>query len=67
MGIFDRFSLPGSFDKKKTYTLNQPKYSPIIGQASTYKTLATFELDVDAPKYAGDIPKAIITSYEDFK
>ncbi len=67
MGIFDKFSMPNPFEKKKTYALNQPKYSPVIGQASTFKTLATFELDVGTPKYVGDIPKAIITSYEDLK
>ena len=68
MGIFDKFSMPNPFDnKKKTYSLDQPKSSPIIGQASTFKTLATFELNVDAPKYVGDIPRAIISSYEDLK
>ncbi len=67
MGIFDRFSIPGNIEKKKTYTLKSPEYSPIIGQASTYKTLATFDLQMDAPRYTGDIPKATITSYEDFK
>ncbi len=65
MGIFDRFSMPNPL--KRTQALDQPKYSPIIGQASTFKTLATFELNVDTPKYVGDIPKAIITSYEDLK
>jgi len=67
MGIFDRFSIPGNLDKKKSYALNQPKTSPIIGQASTFKTLATFDLQVDSPKYVGDVPKAVITSYEDLK
>ena len=67
MGIFDRFSMPGNLDKKKMFALNQPKTSPIMGQASTFKTLATFDLEVGVPKYTGDIPKAVIRSYEDFK
>lgn len=67
MGLFDRFSNNNDLYKKKTYALNQPKQSPIIGEASTFKTLATFDLKVDAPRFEGDIPKAIITSFEDFK
>lgn len=67
MGLFDRFSIPNSFSKKKKYELAEPTYSPIIGQASTYKTLATFDLTVDKPKYTGDIPNATIKFYNDFE
>lgn len=67
MGLFDKFSLPNSFSKKKTYELVEPTCSPIIGQASSYKTLATFELTVDKPKYTGDIPNATIKFYDDFQ
>ncbi len=65
MGIFDRFSIPIS--NKKFNAIDAPKCSPIIGQASTFKTLATFDLDMDAPRFVGDIPRAEIKSYEDFK
>ena len=66
MGIFDKFSIPNP-SKKKTYELDQPKYSPIIGQASTFKTVASFDLEVGTPKFTGDIPQAYIKSYEDFR
>ena len=66
MGLFDKFSISNYFSKKKTYELEAPTYSPIIGQASTYRTLATFDLKVDEPKYTGDIPNATITYYDDF-
>ena len=67
MGIFDKMSISNIFSKKKTYEIAAPTYSPIIGQASTYRTLATFDLKVDEPKYTGDIPKATIKFYEDFQ
>lgn len=67
MGLFDKFSIPNYFSKKKTYELEAPAYSPIIGQASTYKTLATFDLKVDKPKYTGDVPNATIIFYNDFQ
>ncbi len=66
MGLFDLFSVPNG-SKKKTYSISAPISSPIIGQASTFKTLATFDLDMDAPRFNGDIPRAEIKSYEDFK
>lgn len=67
MGLFDKFSIPNYFSKKKTYEIAAPVYSPIIGLASTYKTLATFDLKVDKPKYTGDIPNATIKFYDDFQ
>ena len=69
MGLFDRFSMPKSQNeyKPKQYRLNSPKTSPILGEASTFKTLATFDLQVDTPRFSGDIPFAKINSYEDFK
>ena len=67
MGLFDKISIPNYFSKKKTYEIAAPTYSPIIGQASTYKTLATFDLTVDKPKYTGDIPNATIKFYDDFQ
>ena len=68
MGFFDRFSMPKSQNeyKPKQYKLNSPKMSPIIGEASTFKTLASFDLQVDSPRYCGDIPNATIKSYENF-
>lgn len=66
MGIFDKFSIQNP-TKKKMYELDAPKYSPIIGQASTFKTVATFDLDMDVPKFEGDIPRAEIKFYEDFR
>ena len=66
MGIFDKFSIP-NLTKKKMYELDAPKYSPIIGQASTFKVISTFNLDMDIPKFEGDIPRAEIKSYEDFR
>ena len=67
MGMFDKISIPNIFSKKKTYEIAAPTYSPIIGQASTYRTLATFDLAVDKPKYTGDIPNATIKFYDDFQ
>ena len=66
MGFFDKFSMPNP-SKKKTYQLDQQKVSPIIGQASTFKTLASFDLEVGTPRFTGDIPQAVIKSYEDFR
>ena len=65
LGIFDRFSIPNY--SKKVQGISAPKCSPIIGQASTFKTLATFDLDMDTPRFIGDVPRAEIKSYEDFK
>ena len=48
MGLFDKFSII-NLSKPKTYELNKPKTSPIIGGASTYKTLATFDILMDKP------------------
>ena len=62
MGIFDKFSMPNPLKKPE---LNAPKYSPVIGQASTFKTVATFDLEVGTPRFTGDIPNAYIKSYED--
>ena len=69
MGLFDKFSMPKSQNeyKPKQYKLNSPKTSPIMGEASTFKTLASFDLEVGAPRFSGDIPYARINSYEDFK
>ena len=66
MGFLDKFALTNQI-KKKTLELNSPKYSPVIGQASTFKTLASFDLEVGTPRFEGDIPNAVIRSYEDFK
>lgn len=66
MGLFKKFSMPSSFSKKRELEgLIEPRYSPIIGQATSYKTLATFDLQVEKPKYEGDIPDATITFYQD--
>lgn len=66
MGLFQKFTLPNSFSKKKTYQLAEPTNSPIMGPATSYKTLATFDLKVDKPKYTGDIPNATIQFYDKF-
>ena len=63
MGLFERFSLPISFSKKKTLGISAPIESPILGQTMPYKTLATFDLKVDKPKYIGDIPEATVKFY----
>ena len=69
MGLFDIFSISKDQNeyKPKQYKLNSPKCSPIIGEASSYKTLATFDLQVDQPRFVGDIPNAVIKSFENFK
>ncbi len=67
MGFFQKYKIPNLFSKDKTYSLAEPMKSPIIGQASSYKTLATFDLTVDKPKYVGDIPNATIHFYDDFQ
>ena len=68
MGLFDKFSMPKSQNeyRPKQYRLNSPKGSPIMGEASTFKTLASFDLQVDSPRFAGDIPNAVIKSYDKF-
>ncbi len=68
MGLFDRFSMPKSPNeyKPKQFRLDSPKSSPVLGEASTFKTLATFDLQVGCPRFSGDIPNATIKSYENF-
>lgn len=67
MGFLSKFSITNSFSKKKTYELAEAPHIPILGQVSTYKTLATFDLEIDKPKYTGDIPNATIKFYNDFE
>ncbi len=67
MGWFQKFSISNLGAKKKVYEVVAPTYSPIIGQASTYKTLATFDLEVGKPKYTGEIPEVTIKFYDDFQ
>ena len=67
MGFLNKFSIPNSFSRKKTYEIAETPHIPILGQASTYKTLATFDLEVNKPKYTGDIPEATIKFYNDFE
>ena len=67
MGIFDKFSMPNPLKKPITKQIEQPKYSPIMGQASTFKTVALFDLEVGTPRFNGDIPNAVIKSYEDLR
>lgn len=63
MGLFEKFSLPISFNKKKTLGISAPIESPILGQTMPYKTIATFDLKVEKPKYVGDIPEATVKFY----
>lgn len=63
MGLFEKFSLPISFTKKKTLGISAPVESPILGQTMPYKTIATFDLKVEKPKYIGDIPEATVKFY----
>ena len=63
MGLFEKFSLPISFTKKKTLGISAPVDSPILGQTIPYKTIATFDLKVEKPKYIGDIPEATVKFY----
>lgn len=49
MGLFEKFSLPISFTKKKTLGISAPVESPILGQTMPYKTIATFDLKVEKP------------------
>lgn len=63
MGLFEKFSLPISFTKKKTLAIPAPVESPILGQTISYKTIATFDLKVEKPKYIGDIPDATVKFY----
>ena len=62
MGLFDKFSMK----KDTSLQIDKPAESPIIGLASTYKTLAVFDLDMESPKYNGDIPDATIKFYDIF-
>lgn len=63
MGLFDKFSIPTNFFKKKNLYISAPSESPILGTTTPYKTLATFELQINKPKYSGDIPDASIKFY----
>ena len=63
MGLFEKFSLPISFAKKKTLGISAPIESPILGQTIPYKSIATFDLKVEKPKYIGDIPEATVKFY----
>ena len=63
MGLFEKFSLPISFTKKKTLGISAPIESPVLGQTISYKTIATFDLKVEKPKYLGDIPEATVKFY----
>ena len=63
MGLFEKFSLPISFTKKKTLGIAAPIESPVLGQTIAYKTIATFDLKVEKPKYIGDIPEATVKFY----
>lgn len=63
MSFFEKFSLPISFSKKKTLGISAPVESPILGQTIPYKTIATFDLTVEKPKYIGDIPDATVKFY----
>ena len=63
MGLFEKFSLPISFTKKKTLGISASIESPILGQTIPYKTIATFDLKVEKPKYVGDIPEATVKFY----
>jgi len=65
MNFFKKFSIPKP-KNKIVPALNTPKVSPIIGGASTFKTLATFDIQMDKPKYDGDIPQAEIKYYDNF-
>ena len=48
---------------KKNLYISAPDTSPVLGTVTPYKTLATFELQVNKPKYSGDIPEASIKFY----
>ena len=63
MGFLEKFSLPILFNKKKTLAISAPIESPILGQTIPYKTIATFDLKVEKPKYIGDIPEATVKFY----
>ncbi len=63
MSFLEKFSLPISFTKKKVLGISAPTESPIMGQTIPYKTLATFDLTVEKPKYLGDIPEATVKFY----
>jgi hypothetical protein len=64
MGIFSKFSLPFSLNKK-TEMLPEPR---VINAENTqnvvpYKTLATFELKLEEPKIYGELPETTIKFY----
>ena len=66
MKLFHKFSMPNLFSKKKPYELAETAYSPVFGQVSSYKTLATFDMKVDKPKYTGDVPAVTMKFYDNF-
>lgn len=63
MSFFERFNLPISFAKSKKLGISAPLESPVLGETISYKTLATFDLTVEKPKYMGDIPDTTIKFY----
>ena len=52
-----------TFTKKMTLGISAPIESPVLGQTRSYKTIATFDLKVEKPKYLGDIPEATVKFY----
>lgn len=71
MSFFEKFGIV--FGNKKNKYLPEGEFhmeAPVVGgitlaptDASSYKTLATFDLNVESPKYVGAIPEATIKFY----
>lgn len=70
MGIFSKFFVSFGTNKNKYLPAPSNKSSTnlIIGDiaecsATPYKTIASFDLNLEAPKYVGAIPDATIKFY----
>ena len=70
MDIWKKFSMSIGFHKKNKLAFLPSPVEPVIVTTNTikcstipYKTLASFDLKVDTPRYEGAIPDATIKFY----
>ena len=68
MNFFKRFGITFA-NKKNKYlpeaknTINEQNVFFVPNNENVYKTLATFDLKIESPKYEGAIPEATIKFY----
>ncbi len=69
MGLFSKLVVAFKFNKKSnTYLPEATTSMQVLGDsikctASPYKTIASFDLNIEKPKYEGAVPDATIKFY----